>query len=49
MNSKPNTTMTAFKGQLSDADITAVITYERNALGNSMGDLVQPSEIKSLR
>ena len=49
MNGKPDTTMAAFKGQLSDADIAAVITYERNALGNSMGDFVQPSEIKSLR
>lgn len=49
MNGKPNTTMAAFTGQLSDSDIAAVITYERNALGNSVGDLVQPSEIKSLR
>ncbi len=49
MNGRPNTTMVAFKDQLSDADIAAVITYERNALGNSMGDLVQPSEIKALR
>ena len=49
MNGRPNTTMVAFKEQLSDADIAAVITYERNALGNSVGDLVQPSEIKALR
>lgn len=49
MNGRPNTTMAAFSQQLSDADIAAVITYERNALGNSVGDLVQPSEIKALR
>ena len=49
MNGKPNTTMVAFKEQLSDSDIAAVITYERNALGNSVGDMVQPSEIKALR
>ena len=49
MNGRPNTTMLAFKQQLSDADIAAVITYERNALGNRIGDLVQPSEIKALR
>ncbi len=49
MNGRPNTTMVAFKEQLSDVDIAAVITYERNALGNSVGDLVQPSEIKALR
>ena len=41
--------MAACKGQFSDAGIAAVITYERNALGNSMGDLVQLSEIKFLR
>ncbi|MDE0308326.1 MAG: cytochrome c oxidase subunit II [Acidiferrobacterales bacterium] len=49
MNGRPNTTMVAFRDQLSDEDIAAVITYERNALGNSVGDLVQPSEIKALR
>ena len=49
MKGKPNTTMVAFEQQLSDADIAAVITYERNALGNSVGDLVQPSQIKALR
>ncbi len=49
MNGRPNTTMVAFREQLSDADIAAVITYERNALGNSVGDLVQPAEIKALR
>ncbi len=49
MNGRPNTTMVAFKAQLSDADLAAVITYERNALGNSVGDLVQPAQIKALR
>ena len=49
MKGKLNTTMVAFEQQLSDADIAAVITYERNALGNSVGDLVQPSEIKARR
>jgi len=49
MKGKANTTMIGFEQQLSDADIAAVITYERNALGNSVGDLVQPSEIKALR
>ena len=41
--------MQAFKGQLSDVDIASVITYKRNTWGNSVGDMVQPSEIKSLR
>lgn len=49
MNGKANTTMAAFKQTLNDVDIAAVITYERNALGNSVGDMVQPSEIKALR
>ncbi len=49
MNGRPNTTMLPFKLQLSDEDIAAVITYERNSLGNSLGDMVQPSEIAALR
>ena len=34
---------------LSDTDIAAVVTYERNAWGNQTGDIVQPSEIKAAR
>jgi cytochrome c oxidase subunit 2 len=41
--------MPAFAAQLSDLDIAAVITYERNAWGNHDGDFVKPSEIKALR
>lgn len=47
VNGKPGTAMAAFGKQLSDAEIAAVITYERNAWGNKMGDIVQPAEIKS--
>lgn len=43
------TTMAAFGEQLSDAEIAAVVTYERNAWGNEMGDKVQPGEVKELR
>jgi cytochrome c oxidase subunit 2 len=39
--------MAAIGKQLSDAEIASVITYERNAWGNKMGDIVQPAEIKS--
>lgn len=49
LNGKPGTAMQAFAGQLNDADIAAVVTYERNGLGNSIGDLVQPADIKALR
>jgi cytochrome c oxidase subunit 2 len=41
--------MPAWKATLSDTDIAAVVTYERNSLGNNVGDLVQPAQIKALR
>ncbi len=41
--------MASFANQLSDSDMAAVITYQRNAFGNTVGDLVQPSAIKALR
>lgn len=34
---------------LTDTDIAAVITYERNAWSNQTGDLIQPAEIKAAR
>ncbi len=49
LNGKAGTAMQAFAGQLNDVDLAAVITYERNAFGNTMGDLVQPSQIKAAR
>jgi cytochrome c oxidase subunit 2 len=49
MKGKPGTAMQAFAGQLSDADIAAVVTYERNAFGNNTGDVVQPSQVKAKR
>ncbi|HEX7235099.1 MAG TPA: cytochrome c oxidase subunit II [Nitrosospira sp.] len=48
MNGKTGTAMAAFK-HLSDVQIAAVVTYERNAWGNTTGDVVQPSEINELR
>jgi cytochrome c oxidase subunit II len=41
--------MPAFGAQLNDADIAAIVTYERNAWGNSTGDIIQPSAVKALR
>lgn len=41
--------MPAWKALLSDAEIAAVITYERNGLGNSVGDVVQPAQVKAAR
>jgi Cytochrome c, mono- and diheme variants len=49
LNGKANTAMAAYGGQLSDGDIAAVVTYERNAWGNKTGDVVQPAEIKAAR
>ena len=49
LKGKPGTAMQAYAGQMNDADIAAVVTYERNALGNSAGDIVQPSQVKALR
>lgn len=43
------TAMQAFAKQLSDADIAAVVTYERNAWDNNTGDLVQPMDVKRVR
>ena len=41
--------MPAFAAQLNDTDVAAIITFERNALGNKTGDVVQPSQVKALR
>ncbi len=49
INGKNGTAMAAFGKQLSDTDIAAVVTYERNAWGNKTGEVIQPAEIKPLR
>jgi cytochrome c oxidase subunit 2 len=49
MNGKPGTAMTAFSGQLSDVDIAAVVTYQRNAWSNKVGDMIQPAQVKAAR
>jgi len=49
VNGKPGTAMAAFGKQLSDTDLAAVATYERNSWGNKVGDMVQPNEIKAAR
>ena len=41
--------MQAFGAQLNHAEIAAVITYERNAWGNSTGDAIQPKDINTLQ
>lgn len=41
--------MPAWKATLNDTEIAAVITYERNALSNNVGDVLQPSQVKAAR
>jgi len=41
--------MPAWKAMLNDTEIASVITYERNALGNNVGDMLQPSQVKEAR
>lgn len=41
--------MPAFADQLSDLQIAAIVTYERNAWGHETKEVVQPHEVKALR
>ena len=45
VNGVAGTAMQAFGGQLNDVDMAAVVTYQRNAFGNNMGDLLQPVDV----
>ena len=49
LNGRPGTAMVAFGEQLSDADIAAVVTYQRNAWDNKVGDAAQPAQIAAAR
>jgi len=49
LNGKSGTAMQAFKNTLSDVEIAAVVTYERNAFGNTVGGIIQPTQVAGLR
>ena len=49
VNGKQGTGMAAYGAQLTDAEVAAVITYERNAWGNNTGDTVQPADIQAFK
>lgn len=57
LNGKPGTAMVSFAGQLTDDEIAAVITYERNAwgngdqqkYGNNAGGLVQAADVAAAK
>ncbi|OQK15729.1 cytochrome B559 subunit alpha [Methyloprofundus sedimenti] len=45
----PGSAMPAFAGQLSNAEIAAIITYERNAWDHDTGDLITPEQVQMRR
>jgi len=49
VNGVAGTAMQAFGGQLNDVEMAAVLTYQRNAFGNNMGDLVQPIDVYNFK
>ncbi len=49
VNGVPGSAMQAFGGQMNDVDMAAVITYQRNAFGNNMGDMVQPIDVYNFK
>ncbi len=49
IHGRPGTAMAAFGPQLSDEQLAAIVTYQRNAFGNDTGDLVKPADIAAAR
>jgi cytochrome c oxidase subunit 2 len=49
LNGRPGTAMAGFGAMLSDEQLAAIITYQRNAWGNDTGDLVSPADIAAAR
>lgn len=49
VNGRSGTAMAAFGPQLTDEQLAAVVTYQRNAWGNDTGDLVEPADIAATR
>ncbi len=49
LNGIPGSAMQSYKDQLTDEEIAAIATYERNAWGNNTDELIQPAEVAQLR
>lgn len=49
LNGVPGSAMQPYKDQLSDDEIAAIATYERNAWGNNTNDTIQPAEVAAER
>ena len=45
LKGRPGTAMAPFGPQLTDLQLAAIVTYQRNAFGNNMGDMVQPIDV----
>ncbi|MEH6548554.1 MAG: cytochrome c oxidase subunit II [Pseudomonadales bacterium] len=48
-NGVPGTMMQSFGGQLNDLDLAAVVTYQRSAFGNNMGDSIQALDVYNFK
>ena len=49
LNGIPGSAMQPYKDQLTDIDIAALTTYERNAWGNNTDDVIQPTDVANVR
>ena len=49
LNGVPGTAMQPYREQLTDRDIAAITTYERNAWGNNTDEDVQPKDVAKVR
>jgi cytochrome c oxidase subunit 2 len=49
LNGIPGSAMQAYKDQLSDEEIAAIATYERNAWGNNTNDVIQGAAVAAQR
>jgi cytochrome c oxidase subunit 2 len=49
LHGKTGTAMQAFASQLNEVDIAAVVTYERNAWGNNVGDMLTPQQVAAMK
>ncbi|TKB47660.1 cytochrome c oxidase subunit II [Ferrimonas sediminicola] len=45
VHGSPGTAMQAFAAQLTNKELAAVVTYERNAWGNNVGDVIQAADV----
>lgn len=45
----PGTAMQPYQDQLTDTEIAAIVTYERNAWGNNTDEVIQPADVAQAR